>query len=204
MDIRTASPRTAPPTSPPAASGPVESAPADEAAATTTAPRRPTADDVTLLGFAQTVELTARDLYQAALDGGLADSDLADVFTTLRDNHKEYANRLSGILGVDAPQQRDDALFDELVGGFEGGDAVDVATSGIDLEATIVATHTDLVGRLAGVDGFAAIASFLVVEGRHGTVLADVAGHGDDLDAMLITEAQPLTPPDAAVGWRTT
>ena len=201
MDIRTASPRTAPPTSPPA-SGPVESAPAAES--TTTAPRRPTADDVALLGFAQTVELTARDLYQAALDGGLADSDLADVFTTLRDNHKEYANRLSGILGVDAPQQRDDALFDELVGGFEGGDAVDVATSGTELESTIVATHTDLIGRLEGVDGLAAIASFLVVEARHGTVLADVAGHGDDLDAMLVAEGEPLTPPDGAAGWRTT
>ena len=201
MDIRTASPRTAPPTSPPA-SGPVESAPAAES--TTTAPRRPTADDVALLGFAQTVELTARDLYQAALDGGLADSDLADVFMTLRDNHKEYANRLSGILGVDAPQQRDDALFDELVGGFEGGDAVDVATSGTELESTIVATHTDLIGRLEGVDGFAAIASFLVVEARHGTVLADVAGHGDDLDAMLVAEGEPLTPPDGAAGWRTT
>ena len=127
MEKRTAAPRTAPPTSPPA-SGPVDSAPAAES--TTTAPRRPTGDDIALLGFAQTFELTARDLYQAALDGGLADSDLADVFTTLRDNHEEYANRLSGILGVDAPQQRDDALFDELVGGFEGGDAVDVATPG--------------------------------------------------------------------------
>ena len=86
------------------------------------APLRPTDADIELLGFAQSFELTARDLYQAALDGGLADDDLADVFTTSRDNHSEYANRLAGILGVDAQQHRDDALFDELVGSFEGGD----------------------------------------------------------------------------------
>jgi hypothetical protein len=174
-----------------------------DVATTTTAPPRPTSDDIRLLGFAQSFELTARDLYQAALDGGLADGDLSGVFTTLRDNHGEYANRLSGILGVDAPQQRDDALFDELVGGFEGGDAAAVASAGLDLEATAVATHNDLLGQLQGIDGIVAVASFVVVEARHGTVLADVGGNGDDLDALLISDAQPLEPPAAPAGWRT-
>jgi hypothetical protein len=204
VEKRTAAPRTAPPTSPPSASEPVGSPPASDAATTTTAPRRPTADDTALLAFAQSFELTARDLYQAALDGGLAESELAPVFTTLRDNHEEYANRLSAILGVDAPQQRDDALFDELVGGFEGGDVAGVAAAALDLESTAVATHTDLLGRLQGIDGVAALASFVVVEARHGTVLVDVAGNGDDLDAMLTSEAQPLEAPAPASGWRTT
>ena len=153
----------------------------------TAAPRTvpPTGDDIALLGFAQSFELTARDLYQAALDGGLADHDLSEVFTTLRNNHEEYANRLLGILGVDAPQHRDDALFDELVGGFEGGDAAAVATAGRELEATAVATHAELLGQLTDVDAIAAIASIVIVEARHGTVLTDIAGDGDDLDAML-------------------
>jgi Ferritin-like domain len=198
VDKRTAAPRTAPPTSPPA-SGPVDSAPVTTEEP---APGRPTGADIELLGFAQSFELTARDLYQAALDGGLADEELADVFTTLRDNHAEYANRLSGILGVDAQQQRDDALFDELVGGFEGGDVAEVATAGRGLEATAVATHSDLLGRLEGIDGIAAIASFVVVEARHGAALADVAGDGDDLDALFRDDAEPLEAP-AANGWRT-
>jgi Ferritin-like domain len=198
VEKRTAAPRTAPPTSPPA------SAPVDSAPVTTEeeAPLRPTDADIELLGFAQSFELTARDLYQAALDGGLADGDLADVFTALRDNHGEYANRLSGILGVDAQQQRDDALFDELVGSFEGGDLTAVATAGRELEATAVATHSDLIGRLEGIDGIAAVASIVVVEARQGAVLADVAGDGDDLDAILRDEAEPLEVP-AANGWRT-
>jgi hypothetical protein len=197
VEKRTAAPRAAPPTSP--ASAPVDSAPVTTEEE---APLRPTGADIELLGFAQSFELTARDLYQAALDGGLADGDLADLFTALRDNHGEYANRLSGILGVDAQQQRDDALFDELVGGFEGGDEATVAAGGRDLEATAVATHSDLIGQLEGIDGIAAIASFVVVEARHGAVLADVAGDGDDFDALFREDAEPLEAP-AANGGRT-
>jgi hypothetical protein len=199
VENRTAAPRTAPPTSQPAASAPVDSAPVTTEEEV---PLRPTDADIELLGFAQTFELTARDLYQAALDGGLAEDDLADVFATLRDNHGEYANRLSGILGVDARQQRDDALFDELVGDFEGGDVASAASSGRELEATAVATHSDLLGRLEGIDGIAAVASFIVVEARHGVVLADVAGDGDDLDALFGDDAEPLAVPESS-GWRT-
>ena len=75
-------------------------------------------------------------------------------------------------------------------------------TAGLDLEATAVATHNDLLGRLQGVDGIAAVASFVVVEARHGTVLADVAGNGDDLDALLTSDAEPLEAPAAPSGWR--
>jgi hypothetical protein len=164
---------------------------------------RPTEEDISLLGFAQSFELTASDLYQVALDGGLADDDdLAPVFATLRDNHEEYANRLSGILGVDAPQTRDDALFDDLSDAFDGGDVAAVASAGLDLETTAVATHTDLIGRLVGTDGISAIASFIIVEARHATVLADIAGGGDDLDALLTSDAEPLSVPTTASGWR--
>jgi hypothetical protein len=201
VDKRTASPRSAPPTSPPE-SEPSGSAPASQAPTTTTAPERPTEADVALLGFARSFELTAGDLYQAALDAGLADSDLADVFTTLRQNHAEYANRLSGILGVDAPRQRDEALFEQFVGTFESDDATAIAAAGLELESTLVATNNDLIGRLSGLDGIAALASFVIVEARHHSVLADVAGNGDDLDAMLTSDAQLLAVPSAASGWR--
>jgi hypothetical protein len=162
---------------------------------------RPTDADIELLGFAESFEHTARDLYQAALDGGLADEDSADVFAVLRDNHAEYANRLAAVLGVDAQRQRDDALFDELVGSFEGGDIAAIASAGRDLEATAVATHSDLVGRLEGIEGIAALASFIVVEARHGVVLGDVAGDGDDLDVLFRDDAEPLEAP-APNGWR--
>jgi hypothetical protein len=200
VEKRTASPRTAPPISPPATSQPGDSAPGSAAATTTTAAQRPTDEDVELLAFAEAFELTARDLYQAALDADLASSDLADVFRTLRDNHAEYANRLSGILGVDAARERDDDLYGQLVDGFESNDPATVATAGEELESTAVATHTELIGRLTGLDGVAAIASIAMVEARQAAVLADIAGDGDDLDAMLTSDAEPLDLPSGAGG----
>ena len=74
--------------------------------------------------------------------------------------------------------------------------------AGRELEAAAVATHSDLLGQLVDVDAVAAIASFVAVEARHGTVLTDIAGDGDDLDAMLIADAEPLPAPAPASGWR--
>ena len=147
-------------------------------------------------------ELTARDLYQAALDGGLADSDLADVFTTLRDNHEEYANRLSGILGVDAPQHRDDALFDELVGGFDGRGrrrrSPPLASTSNRRPSPRTATCSDgCVGSTASPRSPRSSSS----RPATATVLADVAGNGDDLDAMLTADAEALAAPEPS-GWR--
>lgn len=205
MDKRTASPRTAPPTSPPGTE-PAGSAPGTaeaEATTTTSTPQRPTTEDIALLGFAQTFELTARDVYQAALDAGLAEGEYADLFVTVRENHEEYGNVLSGILGVDAPQRRDDALYEQLVADFQSGDPATVAEAGYTLESTAIATHDELIGQLVGLDGIAALASFVVVEARHLTALGHVAGMGNDLDALLASDAEPLTPTGSTpAGWR--
>jgi hypothetical protein len=162
-------------------------------AATTTsvAPARPTPEDVALLAFAQSFELTARDLYQAAIDAGAA-GDYETVFTTLMENHEEYGNVIAGLIGTDAPQQRDDAIFDQFVAGFDSDDTAAVAQAGYDLESTAVATHNELIGQLTGIDGATMLASLLVTESRHSTVLAHIAGNGDDLAALIENTATAL------------
>ena len=63
-----------------------------------------------------------------------------------------------------------------------------------DLESTAVATHTEILGELQGTDGAGLIASILIVEAAHGTVLADMMG-STDLDVLLVnTEADALAP----------
>lgn len=191
MHTPTASPRTAPPTTPPAES----SVPGDGSAGeptTTAPPQRPTPDDIPLLTFAETFELTVRDLYHAAIDSGLGSDATTTLFQTLRDSHQEYANVLAGLLGVDAARRRDDALYDERVGDFEQGDGEAAAAAAIELEATAVATHTDLIGKLVGIDGAEALAAIAVVEARFGTVLAHVAGNGGDLDQLLAADGESL------------
>jgi hypothetical protein len=162
------------------------------ATTTTSPPQRPTDADASLLAFAQGVELTVRDLYDAALRVKGWDDSTKAVLATIRESHESYATSLGGLLGRKGTQQRD-PVYDELKASF-AGDTKSVLQAAYDLEATAVATHTDVIGQLQGTQGVALLASILVVEARHGTVLAELRG-STDLDTLLVsTEADALTP----------
>lgn len=181
-------------TEPPADSTLGSTADTEAATATTAPPKRPTADDVVLLSFAQSVELTARNLYDVAIAAGAFEGVTLEAVRAIREAHEAYAQSLSGLLGRVAPNAQIDDLFDSLQSGFAGS-VEDVATAARALENTAVATHTDIVGALLGIDGAALIASILIVEARHATVLAMLAGV-TDLDEELASDATALSPTD--------
>lgn len=159
-------------------------------------PRGFTAEDRELLGAVQSVELAVRDLYQVAIDAGADD----DVYRGIRDNHRAYADRLAGVIGRTSRGSRDEQLFDDQRSAFEAS-GNELATAAYDLESSLVATHAEVLGQLQGIDGANAIASIAMVEARHCAVLADVAGLGDDLDAVFGSEAaEPLDVPAGAQG----
>jgi hypothetical protein len=155
-------------------------------------PGRPTDADTALLARAQEVELTARDLYEAAIAEGAA-GDEDRVLMAARANHQAAADGLSALIGNDAPQMADAELFDQYADRFRTSDITTAATAGYELESTLVATHTELVGQLEGVDGARTIAAVLIMEARTATVLADLAGEGDDLTALFDNDARALT-----------
>lgn len=160
---------------------------------TTTAPaKRPSTDDVTLLGFAQSVELAARDLYDVALGTSGFDADQRAVIATIRESHDAYAASLSAILGRLAPQTPN-PVVDSLSSSF-AGETSTVLAAAYTLESTAVATHTDILGKLQGTDGATLIASILIVEARHGTVLAYLNGKTELDDLLVNDEADALTP----------
>jgi Ferritin-like domain len=169
------------------------SATSDTTPATTTTapPKRPSDDDVTLLGFAQTVELAASRLYEIAVATGDFDDDEQAVMATFLDAHKAYAASLSGFLGREAPQAVN-PIFDELEASF-GGDKASVFDAAYNLESVAVATHTDILGQLQGTDGASLIASILLVEAAHGTVLATLNGKTELDDLLVNTEADALS-----------
>ncbi len=180
-----ASPDTTTPT------GDEGSAPPESAASTTTQPpQRPTADDVPLLQFAESFELAARDLYQAAIDAGAEEETLPAV----RDNHQAAASILKGLLGTQGALERSDDVFDRFERDFSTTDVPALAAAAYELESTAVATHTELVGEIAGIDGAHLIASILVVEARQAVVMADLSGRAGDFDALFDDSAQPLSP----------
>ena len=159
------------------------------ATTTTLPPARPTEADVPLLQFAESFELTARDLYQAAIDAGAED----EVLTAIRDNHQAYASIIKGMLGTAGALSRSDAVYDQFEADFATADVPTLAVAAYDLESTAVATHTELLRELEGIDGAHLIASILVVEARQAAVLADLGGRGDDFDAMFENDAEPLS-----------
>lgn len=151
----------------------------------------PTGTERDLLEFAMRLELTARDLYDAAVDAG----GLADVAGAMREQHESYAQSISAFTGISA-NGRVDSVYDALRADFASSDDTAVALAAYDLESVAVATHTELVRMFERSDSAALAASILVVEARHCAVLADAAGLGDDLDALLVNDADPLLPED--------
>jgi len=180
------------------ATGPTDTASTDTSPATTTTstpPKRPSDDDVTLLGFAQSVEIAAFRLYDVALATDNFDDNDRAVLATIHDAHQAYAASLSGFLGREAPQEVN-PIYDEVQSSFSG-DRSSVLDAAYQLESTAVATHTDVLSQLQGTDGAALIASMLIVEARHGTVIAYLNG-STDLDELLVAnEADALTPAEA-------
>ena len=145
--------------------------------------------DLALLLAIQSLELTARDLYEAAIAAGADDP----VFGVLADQHEAYAQGIAGFVGEPA-DTRNDAVYDARQATFATSDQIALATAGYELESTAVATHTALLAHLTNVDGAKLVASMLAMEARHCVVLADLSGHGDDLDMLLVNTADPILP----------
>lgn len=154
-------------------------------------PQRPTDADSVLLGLAQRLELAAVSLYDTALAGPAITDDVRPTFEYIRQSHLAYSQALSALLGKSAPGRPLDSLLDEARESFGASSLTDVAAAAADLENVAAATHTELVGALAGTDGAELVASILIVQSRHAAVLAAIAGE-TELDALLLNEAEPL------------
>ena len=166
-------------------------APAATTPTTTAPPLRPTDADVVLLGAAQQIELTARALYDIAIDAGdWSDTELT-VITTIREAHEASAQSLAGLLGKDAPGERSPDLYSSLIGGFKGSTSARLE-SAYNFESSAVATHHDLLSQLIGLDGATLIAAIQSAEARHGTVLADLNGQTVVSTLLVEVEAAPM------------
>lgn len=172
--------------------GAPSSTPAANAPSTTAAPERPTDADVPLLVFSQSVEIAAYQLYNRAKDLPFSD-DQRQVVEVVRQSHLAYAQALSGLLGREADNETDQELLDTMTPLFTR-DVDTMLQAAYDLESTLVATNVSLIGQLVGTNGAAMLATFVTVEGRNGTVFADLMG-SDDLNVLLVdNEADALTP----------
>lgn len=165
--------------------------PAPTTPTTTAPPRRPTEGDVALLGAAQQVELTARELYDDAINAGDWSDTEASVITTIREAHEAAAQSLAGLLGGDAPGEMSQSLYSSLASGFRGSVSARLEAA-YNLESAVVATHSALLAELIGTDGATLIAAVQSAEARHGTVLADLNGQTVVSTLLVQDEAAAL------------
>lgn len=159
---------------------------------TTTPPRRPTAADSALLGFAQQAELAARDLYRDAVAAGSGGAQTASV-AALAAHHDAVSQSISALIARQAPQTRLDSVYDAYRSRFTR-DTKAMALAAHELENTLVATHLSLLGALDGTDGVALVSSVVIAEARHVASMAALAG----LSPVADTEAYLTIPADIA------
>lgn len=149
---------------------------------------RPTPADIELLRLGQLAEASARDLYRIAADGA-TDPRVGAVMAAMVDHHRAYTEAFSALLGPEGASGRAEAVYAEYAGDFGNPDRAPLAAAA--LEDALVATHTQLVGSLEETEGAELVASILVVEARHATVLK-VLGNVSDLDGLVSTIAGPI------------
>lgn len=155
-------------------------------------PTPPTAADRTLLAFANSAELAARDLYAVAAALSAFNDEEKTVLVGFHDHHLAAAQAIAGLVGKAASNVREDAVYNAFRGKVMGSDKSAIYGALRELENTLVSTHLSLVGTLDGTEGSALVASILSIQARHAAALALLGG--GVLNDALVNDAAPLSP----------
>ncbi|MFM7392533.1 MAG: ferritin-like domain-containing protein [Actinomycetota bacterium] len=159
-------------------------------------PTPPTAADRALLGFANSAELAARDLYAVAASLPAFSKEEQTMLIGFHDHHLAAGQALAGLVGKDASNVREDAVYNAFRGKVMGSDKSAILDALRELENTLVSTHLSLVGMLEGTEGSALVASILSVQARHAAALALLGGR--TITDALTNQAAPLAPETAS------
>ena len=160
------------------------------AAAPSAPTKMPTTADKQLLDFALSAELSVHDLYLKAIDSGMLSADEKLMMQMFSEHHKAYAQSLNGLLGKAASNTRNEALFSTYAGQLTSAQAMSRVLQSV--ENTMVATHTDILSSLQGLDGATLVASIITVEARHAAVFGTLPNLS--LSSALNSAASSLAP----------
>jgi hypothetical protein len=136
--------------------------------------------------YAIGLELSARNLYRAAIEAGATGT----AWSLLASQHGSYAERIAGLTGISA-NRADTALYAAREADFTGDSPANAAYA---LENALVATHAALVGMIDNVSIANALASIAAMESRHAAYLAERSGRGDNFEALFQNAASPMLP----------
>jgi len=153
---------------------------------TTAPPKRPTPADQGLLGFAQSLELAAAQLYTQGIPS--LSKDWQPIAAIFGRHHQAYGEQIGALLGRRAPGVANQTLLDQYGPKFSGGEQVILAAA-YELEISLAASYTQMLGQLKGTDGITLVASVQPVEARQAVVLGQATNVSDE-DLMPVVEGE--------------
>ena len=178
-------------TTPPGTGDVAGSTPTTVAVTTTTAPKRPTPEDVERLVPAQQVEISAYRLYLASRELNYTDEQRT-VLDVIGQSHLSYAQALSGFLGREASNDADEALVAERLGAVHRATSTPPCRPPTTSSRRSSARTSSRSARSRGTDAVNLLSSIVTVEGRNGTVLADLMGETDFAVLLVDNEADAI------------
>ena len=147
--------------------------------------------DINLLAFAQAAELATRDLYLGVVNRAAMSGDEQALLVLFHDHHVAYEQSLNGLLGKRAAVVRDDSMYASFL--VKLSKAEEIWATLLEVENTLVTTHTSILERLESAATAGLIASVITVEARHAAILATLIS--GDLSLALDNNTQALVAP---------
>jgi len=126
--------------------------------------------DTKLLAFAQTLELTTRDIYAVVLTRKSLSDDESALLEQFHSHHVAYEQALNGLLSKNAANKRDEAIYASF--SAKVSEAQNIWVALLEIENIIVASHTKAIETIESAKIAALIASIITVEARHAAILA--------------------------------
>jgi hypothetical protein len=144
---------------------------------TTLPPRQPDDDDRTLLGFVQSLELTAVAAYGIALDSKKLSDVTAGLAQIFQAHHRQHAQATGSLAGPAAPNIANASLVAEFGPQFQAAATEkDLLQLAFEVENAAAATYAAALAQITGTDPAAVLASILPIESRHAVVLGQAIG----------------------------
>jgi Ferritin-like domain len=166
------------------------------ATTTTLPPRQPDGDDRALLGFMQSLELTAVAVYAIALNSKKLSDPIGEIVATFQAHHLQHAQALSSLAGSSAVDLPNGPLLAVLGPQFQSAPAErDLLQLTYQVENAAAASYVGALAGMTATDPAATMASILPIEARHAVVFGESLGlQARDIVVVVEDVSKAATP----------
>jgi hypothetical protein len=163
---------------------------------TTHPPRQPDDEDRDLLGFIESLELTAVAAYGIAIASKKLSDAVGDVAVIFQAHHLQHAQTTGALAGPAAPHTANPSLVAAFGPQFQSAATeIDLLRLAYQVENAAAATYAATLALITGTGPAEVMASILPIESRHAVVLGQAIGIGiGDMTPTIENVKNAVTP----------